>query len=151
LTRLEAERLSVAQRGWYKHQEKEPADMQKAQNLPIDSAQATSNIAVDILLTLLTCGIYNFFWQARQMRVVNALLGQERFRFWSWLLLTLITCGIYHIYHEYVMGQAITEVQRDAGKDVDNLALISLLLSAIGLWIVTDAVQQHEINRLFES
>jgi hypothetical protein len=67
-----------------------------------------------------------------------------------WFLLTLVTCGLYHIYHEYVMGQSITQVQRRFEKEVsDNLSLISLLLSIFGLTIVTDAIQQHEINALF--
>ena len=119
-------------------------------NFPIEADEATSNIAVDVILSVITCGIYNFFWQARQMRVVNVLLGEERFGFWMWFLLTLVTCGLYHIYHEYVMGQSITQVQRRFEKEAsDNLSLISLLLSVFGLTIVTDAIQQHEINALF--
>jgi hypothetical protein len=48
------------------------------------------------------------------------------------------------------MGRTITEVQRQLGKEPnDNLPLISLLLSVIGLPIVTDAVQQHDINGFF--
>lgn len=103
-------------------------------SIPIAAEQATSNIAVAILVSLITCGIYNFFWQARQTRVLDALLGETRFRFRIWLLLTLVTCGLYHMYYEYVMGQSITEVQRKTGKAVnDNLSLISLLLSIFGL------------------
>lgn len=118
---------------------------------PPQALEGRGNVAVDIILSILTCGIYNLFWQARQMRAVNAMLGIERFRFWPWFFLTLITCGIYHIYHEYVMGSAICEAAERLGRRVpQNLALISLLLSVFGLTIVTDAIQQHEINQILE-
>jgi hypothetical protein len=125
--------------------------MQSVSPHPMSPEKAVSNVAVDILLTIATCGIYNLFWQARQFRVLNAFLGQERFRFWMWLLLTLVTCGIYHIYTEYLMGRSITEIQRQIGKPpAENLSLISLLLSIFGLTVVADAIQQSEINGFFE-
>ena len=122
-----------------------------AQPFPIDPERARSSIAVDVLLTLVTCGVYNLFWQARQFRALNAFLGSERFRFWSWLFLSLLTCGLYHVYIEYVIGQAITQVQRSLGKEVSaNLPLICLLVSIFGLTLVADAIQQHEINAFFD-
>lgn len=118
---------------------------------PIEAQRAVSNIAAGIIFSLLTCGIYNLFWQARQFRALNAFLGREQFRFWTWFLLSLVTCGIYHIYTEYVMGTSITAIQRNIGKPAnENLALISLLLSIFGLMLVADAIQQHEINAFFE-
>ena len=125
--------------------------MQRSSAYPIAPERAVSNVAADILLTLVTCGIYDLFWQARQFRVLNAFLGRNQFRFWVWLLLTLITCGIYHIYNEYLMARAITTVQRTLGKaPTENLPLISLGLSIFGLTLVADAIQQSEINRFFE-
>ena len=119
--------------------------------MPIEAERARSNIAVDIILSLVTLGIYNLFWQARQMRVVNAFLGEKRFSFWSWFFLSLVTCGLYHVYHEYVMGQTITQIQVKRGRESNpNLSMISLLLSVMGLMIVTDAIQQHEINALYD-
>ena len=125
--------------------------MQRMSPHPISPEQAISNVAIDVLLSIVTCGIYNLFWQARQFRVLNAFLGREQFRFWTWLLLTLVTCGIYHIYNEYLMGRSITTIQRRIGKPpADNLSLISLLLSIFGLTVVADAIQQSEINGFFE-
>jgi len=42
-----------------------------------DSGSFTSSIALDIVLSVITCSIYWFFWQARQMRAINHLLGQD--------------------------------------------------------------------------
>ncbi len=115
-----------------------------------DSGQYVSSIAKDLVLSVLTCGIYGFFWLARQMRALNYLLGEERFNFLKWALLTIITCGIYHVYYEYVMARAINEVQEKMGAAVSgNLPIISVALALIGLHLITDAIQQEEINRLF--
>ena len=118
---------------------------------PLTREEATSNIVVDIILSLVTCGIYNLFWQARQFRVLNAFLGDTRFKFWPWLLLSIVTCGIYHLYFEYVMGNTIMDIQRERGAKVaGNLGITSLFLGIFGLLVVADAIQQHEINQLYE-
>ena len=121
------------------------------QSYPIEPARAKSSVALDLLLTLVTCGVYNLFWQARQFRALNAFLGVKRFRFWSWLFLTLLTCGGYHVYTEYVIGQSITQIQRSLGRAVStNLPLVCLVVSILGLTPAADAIQQHEINAFFE-
>ena len=117
---------------------------------PLPPSQAVSNIVVDILFSLVTLGIYNLFWNARQFRVLNAFLGEERFRFWKWLLLSIITFGIYNMYNEYLVGVAIVEVQRNAQRPVsEQLPLLCVVVSILGLSVVADAIQQHEINKLY--
>jgi hypothetical protein len=117
---------------------------------PIARDDAASNIATDIVLSLVTCGIYNLVWEARQFRAVNAFQSREEFRFWTWFFLSLVTCGIYHVYTQYRMGAVITEINRKIGRPPsENLALISLLLSVFGLVLVADAIQQSEINGFF--
>ncbi len=111
------------------------------------------NISKAVILTILTCGIYNIYWQYLQMNTVNLLLGRQEFSFLRWFLLTLVTCGLYHIYHEYIFGRAISEAQTKHGVPVpgENLATISLVLSIIGLSIVSDAIQQREINNTLDA
>ena len=117
---------------------------------PLPASQAVSNIVVDILFSLVTLGIYNLFWNARQFRVLNAFLGEERFKFWKWLLLAIITFGIYHIYNEYLVGVAIVDVQRNASRPIsENMPLLCVVVSIFGLAVVADAIQQHEINKLY--
>ena len=67
-------------------------------------------IAVSLILTLVTCGLYNFYWQYRQMLAANEMLQSDKYRFLPWLLFTLITCGIYHVYHEYLTPSKVDEV-----------------------------------------
>ncbi len=111
-----------------------------------------SNVAKDVILTLLTCGLWDLVWQYRQMRVVNLLLGYEEFHYWKWLIFTLLTCGLYHLYHEYLMGRAIVKVQHQYGlPPSESLPAISLILALISLGIITDAIQQKEINMIIEA
>ncbi len=114
------------------------------------SATFTSNIALDITLSFITCGIYYFFWQARQFKAVNHLLGQERYKFGLWFILTLVTCGLYNIYYEYYLAQGLVEAQEKHGRPKSkDLPILSLILTIIGLSVVADAIQQNEINKFF--
>jgi hypothetical protein len=104
------------------------------------------SIAVSLLLTLVTCGLYNFYWQYLQMLAANEMLARDKYRFLPWLAFTLITCGLYHVYHEYRMSTDIAEV---VGRDPRSEALIAVLLSIFGLSFVVDAIQQSQINAHF--
>ncbi|HEY3275436.1 MAG TPA: DUF4234 domain-containing protein [Syntrophorhabdaceae bacterium] len=124
--------------------------MEDRAGVPGGGEKFVSSILLDIILWIITCGIYGLFWTARQMKAVNYLLGREKFSFLKWLLFCLITCGIYHIFYEYSMAQSLVEVQGRLGRPVaSSLPVISVILSVIGLYIVADAIQQDEINRLF--
>ena len=107
------------------------------------------NIPLYLILTILTCSIFNLYWNYRQMEACNALLNRREFSFWIWLLLTILTCGIYHIFYQYKMGAAIVEIQHLMNGDLfDKLPLISVFVTIIGLSVVVDCIHQHEINKI---
>ena len=106
------------------------------------------NIARDIVLTILTCGLFNLHVQHRQMQAVNEMLRQQKYSFGKWFLLTLATCGLYHLYHEYRKSTDRLLVMKDQNP---NEPIICLLLTMFGLWIVADAIQQSHINRHYGS
>lgn len=107
------------------------------------------SIPLYLILTLVTCGIFNLYWNYRQMEACNGLLDRIEFRFGYWILFSLLTCGIYHIYYQYKMGSAIVEIQRTCRKPVfDQLPVISVIVTVLGLSIVVDCIHQHEINKL---
>jgi len=111
----------------------------------------SSNIALDVILTIITCSIYWFFWQARQIRALNYMLKEQRFNFVLWFFVSILTCFLFNIYYEYIMAKAIVEIQKREGMPPSNdLPVISLILSLFGLHVVTDAIQQYEINKYFE-
>ena len=107
------------------------------------------NIPLYLILTILTCGIFNLYWNHRQMEACNVLLDRRAFSFWTWLLLTILTCGIYHIYYQYKMGAAIVEIQQLLKRDVfDKLPLLSVIVTILGFSIVVDCIHQNEINKI---
>ncbi len=113
------------------------------------SSEHHIDIATGIILTLVTCGIYNIYWNYRQFLAMNQLLGREEFKFLNWLLLSFITCGLYHIYNEYRMGAELHNWLNANGRETNaNLPVIGLVLSCVGLTVIADAVYQHEINKL---
>lgn len=106
-------------------------------------------VALGIVLSLVTCGLYNVYWNYRQFQSMNRLLDRQEFDFVLWLVLSLVTCGIFHIYYEYKMGRELQLWMSGNGWDVSpNLSLVGLVLSCFGLTVVADAVYQHELNRL---
>ena len=104
------------------------------------------NIALDLILTLLTCFIFNLYVQYRQCLALNDMLKQDKYSFWLWLILTIITCGFYHIYHEYRMSADLCKVLKKSGE---QLTIVSVFLTFFGFSIVLDAIQQSEINSYY--
>ena len=113
------------------------------------SSEHRIDVAMGIILSVITCALYNIYWNYRQMRAMNALLGREEYDFVKWLILTIVTCGIYHVYYEYRMGSDLQNWLTQNGRVVSqNLPLVGLLLSCVGLTVVADAIYQHELNKL---
>ena len=107
------------------------------------------DVATSLVLSIITCGIYNVYWNYRQFEALNLLLGRREYDFARWLMLSLVTCGLFHVYTEYRMGQDLAMVLKDMGHDSNpNLAFAGLALSLCALTVVADAVYQHEINKL---
>jgi Domain of unknown function (DUF4234) len=116
-------------------------------SVPISRVEAVRSIAMCVVLSLVTCGIYGMYWQYKQFQTVNAWLGREEHNFLMYLVLSIITCGIYSIYYEYRFAQTVQEVQRSRGMAVnENLPLIAVLMAFLGFYIITWAIEQQEIN-----
>lgn len=108
------------------------------------------SVAEGIILTIVTCGIYNVFWNWHQMETCNELVGRREFDPVKVFLLSLVTCGIYFVYYQYTMGGVIVEIQRARKTPpYDNLPVISLFVSLFGMSVIVDAIHQHELNKFF--
>lgn len=117
---------------------------------PYQKYSITQNIAVSVLLSLITFGIYLLYWQYKQMETLNAWLGKHEYYFWRWFFLSIITCGIYEVFEEYKMSQSINWVENKYNLPVHrNLPITAVLLTLFGLGFVTTAIQQHHINKFY--
>ncbi len=109
----------------------------------------TVNTALYLVLTLLTCGLFNLYWNYRQMQSCNELLGTKVFSFFWWIVLVVITFGLYHFYYQYKMGRAINDIQYHYRLSPTNgLPILSLLAAILGVGVVADCIHQYEINRI---
>lgn len=106
------------------------------------------NIALDIILTLLTCGLFYFYIQYVQMLAVNDMLQKQKYNYLLWFVLVLVTCGLYHMYHEYIKSVDIARCLKMT--DSQTQGFLSLFLTFFGLAIITDAIQQTQINEYFK-
>lgn len=119
---------------------------------PYAPDKGVRSIPLDLVLTIITCGLYGLYWQYKQMETLNSWLRRADFSFGLWLLLSIITCGIFAMYYEYKMAKGINEIQEQNHLRVaGDLPLICLLLSIFGLVFVSLAIQQLEINKFYGS
>ena len=119
------------------------------QNQQTDPRWIVRSIPLAVALSFLTLGIYYLIWQAHQMNVVNSLIGEDKHSFWKWFIFSLLTFGLYHIFHEWVMGNDLVDIQKRYNRNTtEHLPLVSMVLAIAGIPIVADAIQQYEMNRL---
>lgn len=106
------------------------------------------DIVKAVLLSIVTCGIYNIFWFINVTNDMNRLTGNEKDTAGGvCFVLNLITCGIYGYYWAYQMGK-----KRDMLSEDENGAskFIYIVLCFFGLTIVAEALMQDAINKAIE-
>lgn len=105
------------------------------------------DIALAIVFSILTCGIYTLYWFVRLTEDVNDLTGDHSTSGGMALLFTLITCGIYGIYWAYKQGEKLDYVKQSRGIPSSNSGILYLILEILKLGIVGYALMQNEINK----
>lgn len=107
------------------------------------------NIAVAIILSIVTCGIYGIIWFIKLTDEINLVSnhpgdtsGGVAF------LLTLVTCGIYGWIWYYKMGEKLDEASVGRGLPSQSRGILYLLLGFFGLGIVSYALMQDSLNNL---
>lgn len=110
------------------------------------SAQRRS-IPVCIILTLVTCGIYGFYWVYKLNEDVNDLARDSEATGGGLVILfMIITCGIYGWYWLYKMGEKCNRIRQDNGSS----HILYMVLGIFGLAIVSYALIQDTINTVLE-
>lgn len=124
--------------------------MNQQQSIPHHNVQMlfVRSIGFDLVITILTCGIYNLWVQYKQMEAVNYMLQQTKYSWLLWLILSIVTCGLYHIYHEY---RKCADIATCLKQEHSHEPIISIVLTIFALSFVADAVQQSMINRYYGS
>lgn len=105
------------------------------------------NIALCIVLSLITCGIYGIYWAVCIVNDVNTVTMRDGQSGGIVVLLGIITFGIYFVYWFYKAGEAMDNLRSQQGKDTGNLGLLYLILTIVGFGIVAYALLQSELNK----
>ena len=108
------------------------------------------SIAMCIILSLVTCGIYGIYWFVVLTDDANTLLpdnkGLNNTSGGVAFLLSLVTCGIYGLYWAYKQGEKIDEAKTAIMSS--NSGIIYLLLTIFGFGIIAEALMQNELNSM---
>lgn len=105
------------------------------------------NVVLDIVLTVVFCGLWNLLVQFEQIKALNYLLGTEKYTAWKVYLLCIVTCGLYLIYFEYQKAQDVKALRNDTESSDEVLAVI---LTILGFHWVWDAFTQTKLNELLK-
>lgn len=106
------------------------------------------NIAVAILLSLVTCGIYSIYWFIVLSDDVGRANENPKISGITAFLLNIVTCGIYGIYWSYKLGKEMFEANQKHGIAANDNSVLYLILSLFGFQIVTWAIIQSELNKI---
>lgn len=107
------------------------------------------SVAMCIILSIVTCGLYSIYWFICLTDDVNAIYGTPNATSGGMaFLFNLITCGIYGLYWAYKQGEKLDEMKYAQGLPSGNSKLLYLLLSVCGLSIITYALMQDSLNKL---
>ena len=107
------------------------------------------NIAVCIVLTLVTRGIYGIYWIVCLTNDVNTVSGDVNGTSGGMVvLLTIVTCGIYGIYWAYKQGEKLDFTKNNRGIPSSNSGVLYLILQIFGFGIIAYALMQNELNKL---
>lgn len=104
-----------------------------------------------ILLSLVTCGIYMYFWLYTTMEDINSATGEQKFNSVGFLI-GCILCPpvIYFIY--YKIDKSLAELSANEGIDYKEnfmLWLLLVLVASVGLW-VADYQICEALNKIWD-
>lgn len=124
-------------------------DYQNAQNFANQGGPMTRSIGVCIILSIITCGIYGWYWLYCMAEDLNRISGKNDTSGGVVVLLSIITCGIYGWFWLYQAGEKINiaKAQRGIGGDSSN-GILYLVFGIIGWSIISYALIQNELNNL---
>lgn len=97
--------------------------------------QTDRNIIMYVLLTLVTCGIYGYYFIYKLAEDVNEMCkedGQKTPGLAAFILLSLVTCGFYAYYWYYQLGNRLQANAQNYGITVAESGTTILLWCLVG-------------------
>ncbi|MDO4187533.1 MAG: DUF4234 domain-containing protein [Lachnospiraceae bacterium] len=106
------------------------------------------NIALCIIFSIITCGIYGIYWFITMTNDMNTMAPDDYATTGGMAFLwTLLTCGIYSFYWNYKMGVKLNETEeKDMGVSNGSNHILFLILAIFGLSIINYCIMQSKLN-----
>ena len=107
---------------------------------------STRSIAACILLTIITFGIYGIYWYYLLVKNIRAITEDDRGCWKEMLCLVLVP--FYSVYWWYTRGAILKECFAERDCLAKGNSIVYLILSLLGLDIVSMAIMQDDFNLL---
>jgi hypothetical protein len=105
------------------------------------------NILTAIIFSILTCGVYMYYWIYTLNEDLRAYTGNKNGTSGGLVIvLSLITCGFYLYYWFYKQGETIDNIKIQRGRPNGSLGILYLILAVFGLSTVSFALMQKDLN-----
>lgn len=104
-------------------------------------------IAICIILSIVTCGIYGLYWFLKLTDEAKAVSNGTNASSGLALVYTILTCGLYSFYWHYKMGQNMYNAGKMHNKSIPDNSVLYLILSIFGLGIVNYCLIQNDLNK----
>lgn len=108
------------------------------------------DIVVNVLLSIVTCGIYSIVWFINLTDDCSKASGDDSMNGVTSFLLTIVTCGIYSWYWSYQMGKRISMAQGKRNLPQQDNSVLYLLISLLKFDFINYILIQSELNKLAE-
>ncbi|MGN0702907.1 MAG: DUF4234 domain-containing protein [Lentihominibacter sp.] len=113
------------------------------------------SIALSIVFTIITCGIYGLYWLYKLAEETDLVLGTRSEASPAMVVVfSIITCGIYNIYWCYKQGSKFEEYGRYTGRnDAESWSVMMLVLALVNYFcgvtmLIAYALMQDKINNI---
>ena len=105
------------------------------------------NIALCIIFSIITCGIYALYWIVALTDETNQIAGEpDDTSGITALILMIVTCNIYAFYWAYKRGEKIDKAHQLRGEAASNGGVLYLILYLFGA-VISLALIQSEVNK----
>lgn len=106
-------------------------------------------IALCIILSIVTCGIYALVWFFNLVNDLNtASPSADDKTPGTVLLLSIVTCGIYSFVWLYKSGDKVDKIRAKNGEAPSSSAVLYLVLAIFGLSLISYCLIQTELNKV---
>ena len=95
------------------------------------------DVALSVILTFITCGLYGLYWMYKLTEEIHALSGKPRTPDGGTVVLyTILTCSFYFYYWLYKIGGELVDLRRENGLPPDSVSNKTYMIVTVVMTVV---------------